>query len=192
METAIEFITTHATRKRPLVVSLDGGSGAGKSIIAQNIASAVSGVVVPGDDFFRATVPPEQWSTLSLADRRRLVMDWARLKREAIIPLIEGRIAQWHPFDFDTANRLSTRTVIRHPAPVILIDCIYSSGPELAGLIDIAILVDADPVVRRARHNAREGNDDIEWHDLWDPVEGHFFTNIRPPESFDLVISTTG
>lgn len=190
MEMAIEFITTQANRKSPLVIALDGGSGAGKSTIAQNIASAVHGVVVPGDDFFRATIPPEQWSTLDLPSRRQLVMDWDRLRREAIIPLIEGRVAQWHPFEFDTADRLSTRFVVRNPAPAILVDCIYSSGPELADLIDIAILVDADPLARRKRHDVREGSDDTEWHALWDPVEEYFFTKVRPPESFDLIIST--
>ena len=75
---------------------------------------------------------------------------------------------------------------------MIVLDGVYSARPELADLIDLAILVEAaDDTVRRQRLLAREGAPFMDaWHRRWDVAEDYYFTHVRPRSSFDLVITS--
>lgn len=188
LDRAVGVVTARAADQHPLVVGIDGGSGAGKSVIAQRLARAVGATVVHGDDFFRASYPADGWARLTPARRCELVFEWDRLRSQAIEPLLAGQDASWHPFDTNASDGLAAKIVHAAAAPIVVLDCIYSSQPALADIVELSILVDADPTVRRSRHNLREGGPDADWHAVWDPVEDYFFTEVRPPESFDLVI----
>ena len=63
--------------------------------------------------------------------------------------------------------------------------------PELADLIDVAVLLD---VVVKERHRRLASRDDKTfsdaWHARWDAAEDYYFTNIRPASSFDLVVAS--
>ena len=49
------------THKSPILVTLDGGSGAGKSTIASRLAQELDCVIVPLDDFYAANIPDWEW-----------------------------------------------------------------------------------------------------------------------------------
>ncbi|MBY7143543.1 hypothetical protein KFZ56_10895 [Virgibacillus sp. NKC19-3] len=70
---------------------------------------------------------------------------------------------------------MSPSFVTKEPSMVIILDGIYSSLPELSDIVDVKVLVDVLPEVRRYRHNVREGNDDEAWHQRWDPAEDYYF-----------------
>ena len=182
-------------RRRPVLVALDGGSAAGKSTLAALIEKELDAVRVPLDDFFAADVPDADWDQRSVQGRARDVFDWQRLRAEALEPLLARRPAAWRAFDFEAGLRLDgtygmqSELVRREPAPVILLDGAYSAGPQLADLIDLAVLVDAPLAVRHARLAAREEAGFLRrWHARWDAVEAHYFTEVRPRASFDLVV----
>lgn len=181
-----EIKTKLAQRTTPVLVAIDGGSSAGKSTLAILMAAEVEGVIVQGDDFCETSI---DWNQVSLADKAALCIDWKRARKEAIEPLLAGRTASWHPFNFQTGVGLADYFVIRKSAPVIIIDGIYSSSPALIDILDLTILIDTPADIRYHRHNEREGHDDEEWHKIWDEVELYYFENIRPASSFDLVIS---
>jgi hypothetical protein len=43
--------------------------------------------------------------------------------------------------------------------------------------------------MRRARLVARDGEAYTQrWHAIWDSAEEHYFTRVRPPESFDIIV----
>ena len=185
-----------ASRPGPIVVALDGGSGAGKSTLASLIASKVETAVIPVDDFFSAHILENQWDVFSVEERLQHVFDWQRVRESAIKPLLAGNRARWQVFDFVSGLRadgtygMQTDPAELEPADVILLDGAYSAGPELADLVDLAILVDVSIEERRARLAPREDVDFLEhWHQLWDPVEEVYFACVRPKESFDLVVS---
>jgi len=184
-----------ASRQGPVVVALDGGSGAGKSTLASLIASKVETAVIPVDDFFSAHIPETQWDVFSVGERLQHVFDWRRLRESAIKPLLAGRRARWQVFDFASGLRadgtygMQTDPAELEPAEVILLDGAYSAGPELADLVDLAVLVDVSIEERHTRLAPREDAGFLEhWHQLWDPVEELYFTCVRPKESFDLVV----
>lgn len=79
----------------------------------------------------------------------------------------------------------------RKPKPVILLDGVYSARPELADLVDLAVLAEApNDRARRQRLIAREGEAFMNaWHALWDAAEDHYFSLVRPRSAFDLNVT---
>lgn len=181
---------------RPVVVALDGGSGSGKSTLADLVAARLDAVIVPGDDFFAVQITDAEWDRLDAAERARAAIDWRRLRREALEPLIGGRTASWHPFDFAAGTRpdgsypMSAQTTVRQPASVIIVDGAYSCRPELADLIDVSVLVDVPATERHRRLAWRDDKAFSDaWHARWDAAEDYYFTRIRPASSFDVVVT---
>jgi uridine kinase len=121
-------------------------------------------------------------------------IDWRRLRAEALEPLLAGKPAKWHPFDFDTIRpdgtyAMRTDFVECQPADVIILDGAFSARPELADLIDLSVLIDVPVAVRHQRLAARESTPFVEsWHARWDAAEAYYFTHVRPKSSFDLVV----
>jgi uridine kinase len=180
-----------ADRRTPLLVAVDGRSGAGKSTLAARVAARVGGTVVEGDDFYAGGTDAE-WAARTAEAKVAACIDWRRLRAEALAPLLAGRSAVWHPFDFAAGAGLAAHTVRRSPSPVIVLDGVYSARPELRELVDLAVLVEAaDDCVRRRRLVGREGEAVMAaWHALWDEAEDHYFRQVRPRASFDLVVVT--
>ena len=185
-------------RDRPIVVALDGRSGAGKSTLASTLASTLHATCVPSDDFFAAEITNEGWSARSAAERARDAIDWQRLRQTALEPLLAGRPATWHAFDFAGGTRpdgtyaMSSDRVRRNPTAVIILDGAYSTRPELADLIDFSVLVEAPRIVRSARLVAREHPGFLAaWYARWEAAEDYYFTHVRPPVAFDMVIDTS-
>lgn len=173
----------------PLVVSLDGGSGAGKSTLAAEVALQLDAAVIHCDDFFDAAVPDKDWDTYSLEQKCRRCIDWERMYNEALLPLLEGREAQYRPYySVSSVNGSASHLVTIEPSKVIILDGIYSSLLELSDVNHLTVLVDVPSELRRHRHNTREGNDDLDWHLRWDPAEDYYFTVLRPSGTFDLIV----
>ncbi|WP_042476074.1 uridine kinase family protein [Bacillus ndiopicus] len=172
---------------RPLVVSFDGGSGSGKSTLASEVASSLGATIIHCDDFFAIEIPDHEWDIYSVEKKCRLCINWARVRDEALLPLLAGEKAEYHPFSFSTMNGLSSDIVVKEPSEIIILDGIYSSH-WLSDLINLTILVDVAPHIRHKRHNLREGTEDIDWHLRWDSVEDYYFSVLRSPDSFDLVV----
>jgi hypothetical protein len=75
----------------------------------------------------------------------------------------------------------------------VLLDGAYSARPELADIMDYAILVEAPELLRRSRLAARERPQFLEeWHARWGAAEEYYFTRVRPPSTFDLVLEPDG
>lgn len=182
-------------RPGPILVALDGPSGAGKSTLASVVAAALDATVVQSDDFYAAHIPTAEWRTRRPQDRAADAIDWRRMRREALEPLLAGKVAKWCAFDFGAGARpdgtypMQVTPTERQPARVVILDGAYSTRPELADLITISVLVDAPLPVRHARMAARDAPDFLAaWHALWDDAEAYYFTRVRPPTLFDLVV----
>ncbi len=187
------------SRHAPIVVALDGPSGSGKSSLARELAASTRATVIPTDDFFAAELTAADWDARSAAERARDALDWRRLRQSALEPLRAGQRALWYPFDFaagvrpDGSYSMSTTAVRREPAPVVIVEGAYCTRPELADLIDLAVLVDAPAAIRHERLAAREEPAFLEaWHRRWDDAEAFYFTHVRPAASFDLVVPQVG
>ncbi|MXZ42947.1 MAG: hypothetical protein F4Z18_14595 [Caldilineaceae bacterium SB0666_bin_21] len=193
-----ELVTRSAASGQvPLVVAFDGRSGAGKSMLASRVAEAVRAAVVLLDDFFAASIPNAEWDRMTAEECGARVFDWARVRAQAVGPLRAGKTACWHPFDFETGPRangtygMKTTAVEVEPASVIIIDGAYSSGPQLADLVDLTVLIETSETERWTRLTRREEAEFLaQWHARWTAVEDFYFSNVRPRSSFDLIVTT--
>lgn len=179
----------------PLLVAIDGRSGAGKSALADLVASSFGAAVVRADDFFAAEVTAAEWDARTGAERAHDALDWRRLRVDALLPLLDGNAAEWHAFDFAAGQRpdgsyaLSAEATRVEARPIIVLDGAYSTRSELADLAGLTVLVEATEAVRRERQAAREEATFLaEWHRRWGPAERYYFGRMRRPEGFDLVV----
>lgn len=174
-----------------MIVAVDGRSGSGKSTLTRALADCLGAAVVVTDDFY-AGGDDAVWELRSAEQKAREVIDWARLRAEALEPLARGEQASWRPLDFEPGvgwRGWRDEPVLVGPADVVVVDGAYSARPELDDLVDLRVLVEAREDVRRARVVKREGAEfAARWHAIWDEAEDHYFTNVRPPSSFDLVV----
>ncbi len=195
-ETIVQEAQRRRTEKaRPFLIAIDGGSGSGKSTVAFAVAEKLGAVLVPGDDFFAAHIPDAAWAQRDVQARAADCIDWQRLRRQALEPLLARKPARWHAFDFVSGVRsdgtygMLADFVECTPADVIVLDGAYSTRPELADLIDFSVLVDAPVALRHACLKTREETVWLHaWHARWDGAEEHYFTHVRPASSFDLVV----
>ncbi len=181
--------------KTPFLVALDGGSGAGKSSVADLIATTLDVVLIQSDDFYAAHISNAEWERRAPAQRAADALDWRRLRIEALEPLLARKTARWHPFDFvsirpDGTYPMRADFVERRPADVIILDGAYTSRRELADLINLSVLIDVPVTIRHKRLTARENSHFLAaWHARWDAAEAYYFTKVRPKSSFDLVVT---
>jgi len=174
----------------PLLVAIDGRSGTGKSTLAKEVAERVNGVVILGDDFYSGG-SFEDWDKRSPKEKADLCIDWKRIRTEALEPLLSGKSASWHPFNWQTGKGLAEHFIKAQAACVIILDVVYSNRPELSDIVDLSVLVQLSDTVRRKRLKRRErGSFMVKWHQVWDEAEDYYFSQIRPPSTFDLVVET--
>jgi len=123
------------------------------------------------------------------AQRADHCIDWRR-QRSVLEAVAQGREATWHAYDWEADDgRLSDRSRTCRPARVVILDGAYSARPELAGLLDLRVLLDVPDEVHREQLRQREGEHyRQEWEARWASAEDAYFTSRMPPEAFDLVI----
>src|SRR5438128_12398705 len=158
----IERIRTKV--RRPIVVALDGGSGAGKTTIAERLMRLTEVALVRIDDFYQTVIPESDWPHKTIEQRLNGVFDWSRVRSDALEPLRAGRPGRWHAFGFmrglGKAGTYSLKEEVTQvaPAPTILIEGAYSASPPLRDLIDLAVLVNVQNEICHIRTAARGDN----------------------------------
>jgi len=145
-------------RETPLVIGIAGGTGSGKTTVAQTILRRVGAnhiAFLPHDAYYR------DLSHLPLEERRKLNFDHPdSLETELLIAHIQD-LKAWKPiqlpvYDFASHTRVK-QTVLIEPQPVILVDGILIFYEiELRKFFDVKIFVDTDADIRFIRRLQRD------------------------------------
>lgn len=173
---------------RPVFVALDGRSGAGKSTLAASLGLRRPATVVAGDDFYSArpmTLSPSQRARMSDAEVAEALIDWRRLRRLALEPLRRREPVQFEPYDWTADDGRLARRRELPSRDLVVVEGVYSSRPQLADLIDLAVYVEVAEDARSQRLQAPAG-DEPDWVSFTERGENYYFEYIRPPETFDL------
>ena len=197
-ELAAAVLGVLADRSEPVVVGLDGRSGAGKTTLAVAVAEELDAagrptLVIEGDDFY-AGGSAATWDRRSARQKAERVIDWQR-QRRVLLDLRGTGAAQWHPFDWDAPDwdanvvPMSDRVVRAEAGSVVVLEGAYSCRPELHDLLDLRVLLDVPADIRCRRLGEREGeNDHRDWNARWAAAEDHYFGTVMTPGRFDLVL----
>jgi uridine kinase len=143
---------------RPCIVGIAGGTGSGKTTVADKLAQAMPPgrcVTLEHDAYYRdqGHLPAEDRDAINYDHPTTL--DSALLARH-LGELRRGRAVEVPIYDFAThTRRRETRTVA--PARVIIVEGILVfAEPALRDLMDIKIFVDTDPDIRLMRRIRRD------------------------------------
>ncbi len=168
-----------------IVVAIDGAGGAGKSTLANGIRAAFGhGSIVQVDDFYRP-LSGDQRAALDPRGGYERYFDWRRLRDGALVPLRAGTAARYRRYDWAT-NRLAEWIEVA-PCTIVIVEGVYSTRPELRGLIDVAIFVDTPRAERRHRMAAR-GQNPQDWIERWMAAEDWYLENVMPAQHADLIV----
>ena len=185
------------TLDRPVVVAIDGGSGAGKTTLAAKLMSRANMALITLDDFYQTCIPEADWPHKTVEERLNGVFDWDRVRSTALEPLRSGKPGEWQAFDFVKGLNdrgtydIGDEVTKVDPAPLILIEGAYSTSPHLRNLVDLTVLVSVPSQIRhdRAAQRERDSEDFLDsWHSIWGEVESLYFAQVCPPDSFDIVV----
>ncbi|MCA9637336.1 MAG: uridine kinase [Myxococcales bacterium] len=163
----------------PLIFGIAGGSGSGKTTIAQKIAAAVPSdtvSIIEHDAYYRDR------QDLTFDERCQLNFDHPEsLETELLIEhlrhLRAGEAIEAPIYDFKTHRRqVSSRPVL--PTPVIIVEGILALvDADLRALLDVKIYVDTDADIRAFRRIRR----DIEQRGrTFDSVREQYYRSVRP------------
>jgi uridine kinase len=143
---------------RPIVIGVAGGTGSGKTTVANEILQRVGAehiTYIPHDAYYRdlSHLPPRQRDQVNYDHPNALETG---LLIEHLKELRAGRTVEIPVYDFTTHTRAQhTRRV--EPAPVILVEGILVfAEPELRKLFDVRLYVDTDADVRFIRRLRRD------------------------------------
>jgi len=141
-----------------LVIGIAGGTGSGKTTVANEILDRVGPEIVsyiPHDAYYKdfTDLPPNQKAEINYDHPHSL--DTA-LMTEQIKQLIKGIPINLPVYDFTTHARTDKIIPIK-PNPVILVEGILIfTDPVLRGLCDVKIFVDTDADIRLIRRIRRD------------------------------------
>lgn len=186
---ACSLIQARKREGRPLFIAIDGGAGAGKSMLARGIQAQRGSVsILRTDDFFR---PLNEYPVALLAAEKlyELYFPWDRMRDEALIPLHRGETATYQKYDWSTDRLLEWETI--KPTEIVLVEGVYSSRPELRPMLDATIFIEAPKSERLKRIKSRNPNEPINWLTPWLSAEDHYLIQIRPQDTADLTLPST-
>lgn len=145
-------------RRRPIVVGVAGGTGAGKTTISHTILRRIGPeriAYIQHDSYYR------DLSRLPLEERRTHNFDHPDALEDALLlehlhRLLAGQAVEVPVYDFGRYVRLpQTRRVASRPV-IILEGILVFANPALRELMNIKIYVDADADVRLIRRILRD------------------------------------
>jgi uridine kinase len=158
-------------------MALAGGTGAGKTTVAQELTEGVERVtLVPLDNYYRDR------SDQPLEERREVnydhpdAFDWP-LIREQVSALCEGRAVEMPQYDFTVHNREDDRVTVE-PGEVIVLEGILALHDDVvAEMLDLKLYVETDAdvrILRRIRRDVVERGRDLEG------VIDQYLTTVKP------------
>ena len=179
-----------------MLVAIDGADGAGKTVLADDLAPLLPGSVRASlDDFHH----PRAYRH---ARGRTGETVWARsfdleaVRRELLDPWRRGTGSsyrrRWHDL---TSDRLADDRPDTVPeAGVLVVDGVFAQRPELADTWDLVVWVHADDAVRIARMALRDGvsgDPDHPEQRRYLDAQAIYRTQCAPEQRADLVVDNT-
>ncbi|MCC9204035.1 hypothetical protein [Arthrobacter sp. zg-Y769] len=164
----------------PLLIAVDGFSGAGKTTLATEIAAAMS-----------------RLGSVRLFHLEDIYPGWDGLEsgmtsyRECVLrPLAEGRPAHWQAWDWDAGRYGDWQTT--DPADVVVFEGVGAAHREARPLLDTSVWVDGEESVRRRYALDRDGGTYAPHWERWAAQERRWAADDDAASAADLTVRLVG
>jgi uridine kinase len=162
----------------PFLIGIAGGTGSGKTTMAQKIQDAFPNhsVLICQDSYYK------DLPHLSLQERSKMNFDHPNsldfeLMRDHLLDLIEGRAIEQPIYNFQTHSREKTNRRVE-PAQVIIVEGILLfAALEVRDLFNLKIFIDTDDDIRLLRRVER---DMAERGRSFDGIKEQYLTTVKP------------
>jgi len=166
-------------RRRGILIGVAGGTGAGKTLVAQSIAQDLgseSVALLEQDSYYK------DLHHIPLGERENRNFDHPDafdrdLLRQHLETLLAGEDVEMPVYDMRTHTRVGQPIKIRGRRVILLDGLLVLEDPALRHLMDIKIYVDADPDIRFIRRLKR---DITERGRTLDQVIRQYESSVRP------------
>jgi len=171
-----------ATNDR-VVIAIDGDCAAGKTTLADHLATIYDCDIVHVDDFF---LRPDQRTPERLAEPGGNV-DYERLYTDVLVKLKTGTAFFYYPFNcrtmaFDEPVQIAGKKLT-------IVEGSYSHHRILADHYDLKIFLTVSEEIQLQRILNRNGESMIErFKNEWIPMEKRYATEFSVPEQSDILI----
>lgn len=144
-------------KRRPLLVAIVGGSGSGKTWLAEKLERSFGRAAarLSQDDFYRdrSCVPPSRRSAINFDHPRAI--DWTELER-VLRDCRKGKKVAVPVYDFRTHCRASRFRMV-NSQEILLVDGLWLlRRPTVCRLFDVKIFIDCPAPTRLRRRLARD------------------------------------
>ncbi|MGI6239659.1 MAG: uridine kinase family protein [Christensenellales bacterium] len=164
------------------VIAIDGNASAGKTTLADLLASVYDCNIVRMDHFF---LPPEKRTDARLREVGGNV-DYERFYDEVIAPLGQSQPFSYRVFDCSIMDFCGQADV--DPLRPTVVEGSYSHHPHFQNPYDLTVFLAADLQTQKRRIRERNGAAMLKkFVDVWIPMENAYFDAHGIRESSDLV-----
>lgn len=188
-EYASYFPVLEAVQKKvrmgtPVIISIDGRCGSGKTGLAEIMHRLFSCNVLHMDDYY---LPPdmrkENWEQIPGGN-----MDFDRFRREVLLPAVRGETIVYRPFDCRTGTFGKAEQIL--PCALTVVEGSYSGHPMLEAEYDLKIFLTCSKEVQDSRLKAREGGYYHTFEQRWIPMEENYLQLYDIQTNSNMVLDT--
>ena len=173
------------SRKKPIVVAIDGPCGSGKTTLSNLLVQTFKGAVVRMDHFFL----PQTMRT-----PERLAQPGGNLHAERFAQMVLPKLKSDKAFDYMIFDcMVGDFTTVHHveASPVTIVEGVYSMSPAFREAYDITVFCQIDPEMQKQRIIARNGEQGYEaFANRWIPLEEHYFSAFAVADACQFKITT--
>ena len=170
------------TQKDRVLIAIDGSCTAGKTTLANALATAYDCNLFHMDDFF---LRPQQRTPERFSEAGGNV-DYERFYEEVLLPLKAGLPFSYHPFSCSTMTL--AEPVMVTPKRLTIVEGTYSQHPYFQDPYDLKIFLTVTPELRRSRILERPAFLHDKFFDLWIPLEQTYFREFAIKDHADLTL----
>ena len=173
-------------QRRPVVLAIDGMTGAGKTTLAAMLSERYQASVVHLDDFF---LPLPMRTAGRLAEPGGNV-HYERFLTEVLHPLREETVPEFQYFPFLCGERMALsdtpKTVVK--TPLVIVEGSYSMRPGFRPYYDCSVFLRVTPEEQERRLMRRNPERMDAFRQRWIPMESRYHTCLRPAEACTFTI----
>lgn len=183
MQEIIKEIQAHIEKgDPPVIVSIEGGAGSGKTTLATALHKALGGNLYHMDDFF---LPPYLRTAERLSTPGGNV-DYERFYEEVVQGIFSAGPFSYGVFDCSVGKITGVREM--QPSNLHIVEGVYSAHPRYAEIYSLRIFLDVDGETQRKRILARNGEKAPMFFDRWIPMENRYFEAYSIREKSDIIL----